>query len=85
LDNHKLIGSVTNISGHGVAIDTQSHHGFSSSKPLGMFDTQTMQKICTESAPQAASATPPAGTKAPSGGRGGRGGPGYLDVLFVGR
>jgi hypothetical protein len=45
LDNHKLIGSITNISGHGVAIDTQSHHGFSSSKPLGMFDTQTMQKI----------------------------------------
>ena len=45
LDSHKLIGSITNISGHGVAIDTQSHHGFSSSKPLGMFDTQTMQKI----------------------------------------
>jgi DNA-binding beta-propeller fold protein YncE len=45
LDNHKLLGSITNISGHGVAIDTQSHHGFSSSKPLGMFDTQTMQKI----------------------------------------
>jgi len=45
LDNHKLIGSITNISGHGVAIDAQSHHGFSSSKPLGMFDTQTMQKI----------------------------------------
>src|SRR6516165_2603110 len=38
LDSHKLIGSITNISGHGVAIDTQSHHGFSSSKPLGMFD-----------------------------------------------
>jgi glutamine cyclotransferase len=45
LDNHNLIGSITNISGHGVAIDTQSHHGFSSSKPLGMFDTQTMQKM----------------------------------------
>ena len=45
LDSHKLIGSITNISGHGVAIDTESHHGFSSSKPVGMFDTQTMQKI----------------------------------------
>lgn len=45
LDSHQLIGSITNISGHGVAIDTQSHHGFSSSKPLGMFDTETMQKI----------------------------------------
>jgi DNA-binding beta-propeller fold protein YncE len=45
LDSHKLIGTITNISGHGVAIDTPSHHGFSSSKPLGMFDTETMQKI----------------------------------------
>src|SRR5215471_18878162 len=45
LDSHQLIGSVTNIGGHGVAIDTQSHHGFSSSKPLGMFDTQKMEKI----------------------------------------
>jgi DNA-binding beta-propeller fold protein YncE len=45
LDDHKLIGSITNISGHGVAIDTKSHHGFSSSNPLGMFDTETMQKI----------------------------------------
>lgn len=45
LDTHKHLGSITNISGHGVAVDTQSHHGFSSSKPLGMFDTQTLQKI----------------------------------------
>jgi len=45
LDDHKLIGSITNISGHGVAIDTKSHHGFSSSNPIGMFDTETMQKI----------------------------------------
>ena len=45
LDSHKLIGSITNISGHGVAIDTATHHGFSSSKPLGMFDTETLQKI----------------------------------------
>jgi DNA-binding beta-propeller fold protein YncE len=45
LDDHKLIGSITNISGHGVAIDSKSHHGFSSSNPVGMFDTETMQKI----------------------------------------
>ena len=45
LDSHKLIGSITNIGGHGVAIHTPSHHGFSSSNPIGMFDTQTMQKI----------------------------------------
>ncbi len=45
LDSHKYIGAITNLGGHGVAIDTASHHGISSSKPLGMFDTQTMQNI----------------------------------------
>ena len=45
LDTHKYIGAITNISGHGVAIDTKTHHGISSSNPLGMFDTETMQKI----------------------------------------
>jgi hypothetical protein len=45
LDTHKYIGTITNIGGHGVAIDTASHHGISSSRPLGMFDTQTMEKI----------------------------------------
>ena len=45
LDKHNLIGSITNISGHGVAIDPKTHHGFSSSSPIGMFDTETMQKI----------------------------------------
>jgi DNA-binding beta-propeller fold protein YncE len=47
LDSHKYIGSITNIGGHGVAIDTKTHHGFSSSSPVGMFDTETMQKIKT--------------------------------------
>jgi DNA-binding beta-propeller fold protein YncE len=45
LDSHKYIGAITNIGGHGVAIDTKTHHGFSSSSPIGMFDTETMQKI----------------------------------------
>ena len=45
LDSHKYIGSITNISGHGVAVDTKSHHGFSSGPQIGMFDTETMQKI----------------------------------------
>jgi glutamine cyclotransferase len=47
LDSHKFIGAITNIGGHGVAIDTKTHHGFSSSSPVGMFDTGTMQKIKT--------------------------------------
>ena len=45
LDTHKYIGAITNIYGHGVAIDTKTHHGISSSPQLGMFDTETMQKI----------------------------------------
>jgi DNA-binding beta-propeller fold protein YncE len=45
LDSHKQIGTIADISGHGVAIDTKSHHGFSSSSPVGMFDTKTLQKI----------------------------------------
>src|SRR5271154_1972982 len=45
LDSHKYIGAITNIGGHGVTIDTATHHGFSSSPAVGMFDTETMQKI----------------------------------------
>ena len=47
LDDHKFIGTVTNVGGHGVAVDTASHHGFSSGSPIGMFDTVTLQKIKT--------------------------------------
>jgi len=45
LDSHKYIGSITNVGGHGIAIDTKTHHGFSSAGKIGMFDTETMQKI----------------------------------------
>jgi len=45
LDSHKYIGAITNIGGHGVAVDTATHHGFSSDGKIGMFDTQTMEKI----------------------------------------
>lgn len=45
LDTHKLVGAITNISGHGVAIDTESHHGFCSGRTIGMFDTEKMEAI----------------------------------------
>jgi DNA-binding beta-propeller fold protein YncE len=45
LDSHKYIGSITNAGGHGVAIDTATHHGFSSAGKIAMFDTHTMEKI----------------------------------------
>jgi DNA-binding beta-propeller fold protein YncE len=44
LDSHKYIGTVTNVGGHGVAIDTASHHGFSSANKVAMFDTVTLEK-----------------------------------------
>ena len=45
LDSHKYLGTVTNVGGHGVAIDSKSHHGFASGQKIGMFDTETLQKI----------------------------------------
>ena len=45
LDTHKYIGSITNTGGHCVAVDTATHHGFSSAAKIAMFDTETMQKI----------------------------------------
>jgi len=45
LDSHKFVGSITNVGGHGVAIDTASHHGFVSGGKVGMFDTTTLQKL----------------------------------------
>ena len=45
LDSHQYIGAITNLGGHGVAIDPVSRHGFNTSNPVGMFDTETLQKI----------------------------------------
>ena len=45
LDSHQYLGAVTNVGGHGVAIDTASHHGFASGGKVGMFDTQTLTKL----------------------------------------
>ncbi len=45
LDSHKYVGTITNLGGHGVAIDTKTHHGVSSSSPPALFDTETMQKL----------------------------------------
>jgi len=48
LDTLKPVGSVTNVPrAHGVAVDVKSHHAFASSKPVVMFDTETLQLIKT--------------------------------------
>jgi len=45
LDSHKYVGAISNVGGHGVAIDTATHHGVCSGSPPALFDTQTMMKI----------------------------------------
>ncbi len=45
LDTYESLGSISNVAGHGVAIDTESHHGVASGRPPSLFDTATMQKI----------------------------------------
>ncbi|HZV33326.1 MAG TPA: hypothetical protein VFB72_02020 [Verrucomicrobiae bacterium] len=47
MDTLKLAGSITNAQAHGVAVDPQAHHGFCSSKPVVMWDSQTLEKIKT--------------------------------------
>jgi DNA-binding beta-propeller fold protein YncE len=45
LDTLKSVGALTNTGGHGVAVDPKSHHGFSSSSPVSMFDTRSLELI----------------------------------------
>jgi DNA-binding beta-propeller fold protein YncE len=47
LDNFKSVGSITNARARGVAVDPKSHHGFSSSSPVIMWDTKTLETIKT--------------------------------------
>lgn len=47
LDSLKPVGSIATTSSHGVAVDQASHHGFSSGKPVVMWDTKTLAVIKT--------------------------------------
>ena len=48
LDTLKPVGEIPETAGvHGAAIDSKTHHGFSSSKPVVMWDTQTLATIKT--------------------------------------
>ena len=48
LDTLKSAGEIPNTNGvHGAAVDPKSHHGFCSSKPVVMWDTQTMATVKT--------------------------------------
>jgi len=47
LDTLEPIGEIPGTGGNGVAVDPKSGHGFSSSKPVSMFDTKTLKLIKT--------------------------------------
>lgn len=47
LDTLKPAGTIPGVNAHGVAIDPKSGHGFTTSKPLVMFDTKTLAPIKT--------------------------------------
>ncbi len=47
LDTLELIGEIEGVGGNGAAVDPKSGHGFTSSKPISMFDTKTMKLIKT--------------------------------------
>lgn len=42
LETIEPVGEIPNTGGQGVAVDPKSGHGFSSSKPVSMFDTKTL-------------------------------------------
>jgi hypothetical protein len=47
LDTLETVGEIPGIGGNGAAVDPKSGHGFTSSKPVSMFDTKTMTSIKT--------------------------------------
>ena len=45
LDTLASVGTIPNTGGHGVVVDPKSHHGFSSSKQISMWDSRTLKPI----------------------------------------
>ena len=47
LDTLEPVGEIPDVGGQGTAVDPKSGHGFTSSRPISMFDTKTMKLIKT--------------------------------------
>lgn len=47
LDTLEPLGEIAGQGGHGVAVSAKTGHGFSSTKPVAMFDTKTLAMIKT--------------------------------------
>jgi DNA-binding beta-propeller fold protein YncE len=54
LDTLAPVGEIAGVGGQGAAVDPKSGHGFTSSRPVSMFDTKTMTFIKTIDVGQAA-------------------------------
>jgi len=54
LDTLELVSEIEGVGGNGAAVDPKSGHGFTSSKPVSMFDTKTMKLIKTIDVAEAA-------------------------------
>jgi hypothetical protein len=54
LDTLEPVGEIPGVGGQGTAVDPKSGHGFTSSRPISMFDTKTMKLIKTIDAAEAA-------------------------------
>ena len=54
LDTLELVSEISGVGGQGTAVDPKTGHGFTSSRPISMFDTKTMKLIKTiDAAPEA--------------------------------
>jgi DNA-binding beta-propeller fold protein YncE len=61
LDTLAPVGSIANTSAHGVIVDEKAHHAFASSKPVTMWDSESLQTIKTidvQGGPDAVAADP---------------------------
>jgi DNA-binding beta-propeller fold protein YncE len=45
LDTLASTGEIPSVNGHGAVVDPKTHHGFASSKPVVMFDSNTLMPI----------------------------------------
>jgi DNA-binding beta-propeller fold protein YncE len=54
LDTLELLSEIAGVGGNGAAVDPKSGHGFTSSRPVSMFDTKTASLIKTIDVGQAA-------------------------------
>ena len=47
LDSLEPVGTIDNVSAGGATVDPESHHGFSTTKPITMWDANTLKTIKT--------------------------------------